>query len=229
MKRPLLFIVLCGFLTSLNAQFTLTLRGGVGTSSLSVEANSESVAAAEVSAGTTTSVGVYGTLMVAPGLSIESGLASRQYGLGFRGDGLFALLGTVLPPQYTVDLRMNTLEVPLRIKGSLTLSNAVDVYGRAGVAVNYLRGGDMRVRSEAKLNFQQITSQVNPVENGLRRWQPTAQAAAGLEVYLNNGANIHLEASYDHQVQPWLRLDNDVKGRFSTLLFSGGLSFPIGR
>ncbi|MTB49568.1 outer membrane beta-barrel protein [Lewinella sp. W8] len=230
MKPLFLFLALLGLCSSLDAQFTLSLRGGMGTSSVNVKDQAESVAFSEATAGRATSIGAYGSLIVAPGLSVESGLVSRQYALNISGDGLFDLFGTALPPQYAVDLRMNTLEVPLRIKGSLTLSRVLDVYGRAGVAMNYLRGGDLRVSSESKLNFQQFTSRIDPQQNSLRQWQPSAQAAGGVEIYLNSGANIHLEASYDRQLQPWLRLDNSgAKGSFSTLLFSGGLSIPIGR
>ena len=163
--------------------------------------------------------GAYFERELSKGLSAKTGLVFTQKGFGISESTAVNVFGLDIPLGFSVDTRINTVDVPLSLSHELITDGNIHPYVTGGLNISYASSAEIRTRANSILDFTLTNTKLDLSSSAFNRW--SAEALVGAGVKIDNGNNFYMaEIGYTHGL-------NDFTNENSTIIDAGIRNYSV--
>ncbi len=199
MKKTFLLVsALCATIFSLQAQFSVGVRGGVQFANVrqtdllkEISPDLHDVVGASTAA--------FAELELHPNFALQAELGYTRKGFGLDLGTDVNLFGVSLPLGVDAESRFDYLELPLLAKAKFG-SEAVKFYAMAGPAISYAGGARLVTKTTGLIEFDLTDTKLDLDALGFERWDISAIGGVGAEFNTGFG-KFFIDGRYTHGFQ----------------------------
>lgn len=201
----------------LTAQNSVSIFSGVHQSN--IKTNGINMDFLDFNSLTSFHAGAYFERELSKGLSAKTGLVFTQKGFGISESTAVNVFGLDIPLGFSVDTRINTVDVPLSLSHELISEGNVHPYVTGGLNISYASSAEIRTRANSILDFTLTNTKLDLSSSAFNRWSAEAMVGAGVKI--DKGNNFYMaEIGYTHGL-------NDFTNENSTIIDAGIRNYSV--